>query len=110
MDIARGTISFYAGMIIRNVSHRTLSDVLDEPGLVAVAMRNKKLDRVREEDLARLQVFAKFPKIRFSGYTLYTEKGDKARMANYACIRVPALCNDGVLVPNECRGKEGPRR
>ena len=74
VDIARGTISFYAGMIMRNISHGELSRVLDEPGLVAVVIRDKRRDRVAQEDLARLDVLVRYPKIQFSGYTVYVEK------------------------------------
>jgi len=76
VDIARGTISFYAGMIMRNISHGELSHVLDEPGLIAVVIRDKRRDRVSPKDLARLDVLERFPKIQFTGYTLYVEKGE----------------------------------
>jgi len=79
VDIARGTISFYAGMIMRNISHGELSRVLDEPGLVAVVIRDKRRNRVPEEDLARLDVLARFPKIQFTGYTVYIEKGEMGK-------------------------------
>ena len=74
VDTARGTISFYAGMIIRNVSRYDLSKVLDEPGLVAVAIRNNRLKRITKKDLARLRLTEEFPKMKFSGYSLYLEK------------------------------------
>lgn len=74
VDIARGTISFYAGTIIRNISHNELAKALDEPGHIAVAVRNKRRDRLPEDALARLRVLANFPKLNFSGYTLYVEK------------------------------------
>ncbi|MBW2096536.1 MAG: hypothetical protein JRI80_16815, partial [Deltaproteobacteria bacterium] len=80
VDIARGTISFYAGMIMRNISHGELSRVLDEPGLIAVVIRDKRRDRVPQEDLARLDVLARFPKIQFTGYTLYIEKGEMKKI------------------------------
>lgn len=76
VDIARGTISFYAGMIMRNISHGELSRVLDEPGLIAVVIRDKRRERVSQKDLARLDVLARFPKIQFTGYTLYIEKAE----------------------------------
>ena len=74
VDTARGTISFYANMIIRNVSYHQLSKVLDEPALVAVAVRNKRLHRIRKVDLERLELKEQFPKIQFTGYSLYLEK------------------------------------
>ncbi len=78
VDIARGTISFYAGTIIRNITHNELLKALDEPGLLAVAVRNKRRDRLPEDALARLTVLANFPKLNFSGYTLYVEKPETA--------------------------------
>jgi len=74
VDIARGTISFYADTIICNISHNELPRALDEPGLLAVAVRNKRRNRLPEDALARLRVLANFPKLNFSGYTLYVEK------------------------------------
>lgn len=75
VDMVRGMISFYAGVIMRNISHDELSRVLDEPGLIAVVIRDKRRDRIPQEALARLTVLARFPKIQFTGYTVYVEKG-----------------------------------
>ena len=56
------------------MSHHQLSKVLDEPALVAVAVRNKRLHRIRKVDLERLELKEQFPKIQFTGYSLYLEK------------------------------------
>jgi len=37
-------------------------------------IRDKRRDRVVQEDLARLDVLVRYPKIQFSGYTVYVEK------------------------------------
>jgi hypothetical protein len=76
VDLARGTISFYAGMIMRNISHDELSRVLDEPGLIAVVVRDKRRDRIAPKDLERLDLLVQFPKMQFTGYSVYVEKGE----------------------------------
>ena len=76
VDLARGTISFYAGMIMRNISHEELSRVLDEPGLVAVVVRDKRRDRIAPEDLSRMDLLVRFPETQFTGYSVYVEKGE----------------------------------
>jgi 4-amino-4-deoxy-L-arabinose transferase-like glycosyltransferase len=75
-DIARGTISFYAGSEVRNLGNNELSRALDEPGFLAVAVCNKRRHRIPSQVLARLTMLKRFPRLGFDGYTLYIERDE----------------------------------
>lgn len=76
-DIARGTISFYAGFEVRNLSTAELSKALDEPGALVVAVRNKNRHDIPAQVLNRLTIVKSFPRLEWKGYTLYGERGEK---------------------------------
>ena len=74
VDIARGTLSFYAGCEVRQLSASQLGAALSEPGRLAVVVRRKKLSLIPKDVLARLAPVAEFPRLEFDGYTLYYER------------------------------------
>jgi 4-amino-4-deoxy-L-arabinose transferase-like glycosyltransferase len=74
VDVAPGTLSFYGGCQVRGLSAAELGRALDEPGRLAVAVRNKKRALIPAAVLARLAVVESFPKLEFEGYGLYVER------------------------------------
>ena len=77
VDIARGTISFYAGFEVRNLGAIELSKALDEPGSLLVAVRNKNRHDIPDQVLNRLTVVKSYPTLEWKGYTLYGERGER---------------------------------
>jgi hypothetical protein len=73
VDIARGTLSFYAGSEIRQLSHGELGPALDEPGRLAVVIRHKKRGLIPRKVLDRLALACEFARLEFEGYSLYLE-------------------------------------
>jgi 4-amino-4-deoxy-L-arabinose transferase-like glycosyltransferase len=76
VDIARGTLSFYAGCQIRQLSHAELEAALDEPGRLAVVVRNKKLGLIPRRTWDRLSLVETYPRLEYQGYALYVERDD----------------------------------
>lgn len=79
VDVARGTLSFYAGTTVRQLSAAELSAALDEPGSLAVVVRHKKRHLIPRQSLQRLRLVAEFPRLEFHGYAIYVERPVRPR-------------------------------
>ncbi len=73
VDIARGTLSFYAGGQLRQLSAAQLEAALREPGRLAVAVREKKKGLIPPGAFGRLTLDSRFPRLEFAGYAIYLE-------------------------------------
>ncbi|MFH0809133.1 MAG: glycosyltransferase family 39 protein [Pseudomonadota bacterium] len=79
VDVARGTISFYADAEVRNLSADEVPAALDAPGRLALVVREKRLSRIPPRVLGRLRLAARYAQLEMDGYRLYLEaEGDGA--------------------------------
>jgi 4-amino-4-deoxy-L-arabinose transferase-like glycosyltransferase len=74
VDIARGTLSFYAGSTLRQLSAAELPAALAKPGRLAVVVRQKKRHLIPRQAWSRLHLVARYPRLEFGGYAVYVER------------------------------------